>query len=298
MRILISGASGLVGTALAARLAAAGHTMLRLVRRAPASADEIEWSPAEVRFPADFRCDAVVHLAGESVAGLWTTGKQRRIRESRVQGTRTLSEALARLEHKPAIMACASAVGFYGPRGDETLTEASGAGAGFLAETCVEWEAASTAARESGIRVAHLRLGVVLARQGGMLGALAPLFRAGLGSRLGNGRQWLSWIAMEDLLRMFELALHDPRAAGPINAVAPQPVTNAEFTRALARTVHRWTAPPVPAFLLRLAPGGMAEEFFLISQKVLPARAEALGFAFSQPELSTALAYELGSHSR
>ena len=297
-RVLISGASGLIGSALAAKLSSEGHEILRLVRRPARAAGEVEFSPEAVNFLPKFACDAVVHLAGESVMGLWTAAKKRRIADSRIVGTRVLAEALARLATKPAVMVSASAVGYYGERGNEVLTEASGPGEGFLPETCVKWEAATAAARAAGIRVVNPRIGLVLARRGGMLKTLLPIFRLGLGSRLGDGQHWMTWIALEDLVALITFALNTPSLAGPVNATAPNPVTNTEFTKTLAKVLRRPTFLPVPTFALNLAPGNMAREALLASERVIPTKALEAGFRFQFETLEEALTAALAAGSR
>jgi uncharacterized protein (TIGR01777 family) len=293
-RILISGASGLVGTALCECLRAAGQDVYTLVRRPPRDAHEVPWHDGVVTWPPAFACDAVVHLAGEPIVGLWTAAKRRRIRESRVGLTRALSEQLAGLGQRPRTLISASAVGYYGSRGDERLTETSPPGTGFLPETCRDWEAATQPAREAGIRVVNLRIGIVLSARGGMLKTALPGFRLGLGSRLGDGRGWFPWIALEDLLRVIEHAMADETLAGAVNAVAPEPVTNAGFTRSLARALHRPTFVPIPAPVLRLLPGHMAEEALLASAHVVPEKLLQTGFTFLYPRLDEALKAELG----
>jgi uncharacterized protein len=303
--ILVSGATGLVGTALVARLARAGHRVLRLARAGhrgsghdPVSSASVTWDPEAGRLdPAALEgLGAVVHLAGESIAaGRWTAGRRRRIRSSRVLGTRLLSDTLAALDRPPATLVCASAVGFYGARGAEWLTEDSPAGDGFLPDVCREWEAASEGAARAGIRLVQLRIGPVVSRTGGLLGRLAPLFRLGLGGRVGGGRQYLSWIALEDLVEVALRALRDGALRGPVNAVSPSPVTNAEFTRALGRVLRRPTPLPVPAAALRLVLGEMADALLLTGARVRPARLEAAGFAWRHPELEPALRHALGA---
>jgi uncharacterized protein len=301
--ILVSGAAGLVGSALVARLVGAGHRVRRLVRAgrrapgdAPGGTTAIPWDPEAGRLdPAGLEgLGAVVHLAGENIAsGRWTAGRRRRIRASRVLGTRLLSDALAALARPPAALVCASAVGFYGARGAEWLTEDSPAGDGFLPDVCREWEAASEGAERAGIRVVRLRIGPVVSRGGGLLQRLAPLFRLGLGGRVGDGRQYLSWVALDDLVEMALRALRDPALRGPVNAVSPSPVTNAEFTRALGRVLRRPTPVPVPAAALRLALGEMADALLLTGARVRPARLQAAGFAWRYPELEPALRHAL-----
>ena len=289
--IAISGASGLVGTAVAKALAARGDRVLRLVRKPPGR-DDIRWDPAggTIDAPRLEGVAGVVHLAGESIAdGRWTAERKRRIRDSRVAGTRLLAEALSRLTRKPAVLVSASAVGIYGDRGDEPLDESSATGQGFLADVGREWEAATEPAAGAGIRVVLLRLGIVLAPHGGALAKMLPPFRLGLGGRLGRGTQWMSWITLDDAVRVVLAALDRPDLAGPVNAVAPAPVTNAEFTRLLAASVHRPAIFPVPAAALELLFGEMARAALLASQRVLPRRLAAAGFVFEDPALGPAL---------
>ena len=274
MNIAISGASGLIGRQLLKSLARAGHSVRTLSRHAP---------PAESLREAD----VVIHLAGEPVAQRWTAEAKRRIRESRVTGTRNLVEALARLPRRPESLICASAIGYYGSRGDEVLTESSAPGSGFLPEVCVAWEREAQAAEAFGIRVVRVRTGVVLDANGGALVRMLPPFRMGLGGRLGSGRQWMSWIHLEDLTALFQFAV-ESQVRGPLNAVAPNPVTNSDFTRELARTLRRPAVFPVPEFALRLLFGEMAD-VLLASQRVAPAAAEAAGFRFRFPQLAPAL---------
>jgi hypothetical protein len=233
---------------------------------------------------------AAVHLSGANLAARrWTTSYKREIAESRVTPTHALATVLAGLESKPAVLVCASATGIYGDRGDEVLTEDSLPGSGFISDLCLAWEKATQPATDAGIRVVHLRFGVVLSSQGGALAQMLPIFRAGLGGRLGSGRQWISWIAMPDVTRMIEFVLATEGIFGPVNVVAPNPVTNLEFTRALARVLRRPSALRVPAFALRLVFGEMADATILQSERVVPARLSAAGFHFEYPELDAAL---------
>ena len=295
MRVAITGSSGLVGTALVESLSAAGHEVTRVVRRPPraASIPHILWDPAEGRIDAAGleAHDAVVHLAGESIAGLWTRRKRRAIRESRVHGTRLLAETLAKLDDPPTVFLSASAVGIYGDRpGDAPIDESAEPGRGFLAETGVAWEAATRPAAEAGIRVATMRFGLILAREGGLLRAMLPLFRLGLGARLGHGRQWMPWIALDDAVGSALHILADDSLAGPVNVVAPEAVTNAEFTRELARTLHRPARLRVPAFAARLVLRDQADEMLLGGARVEPRRLLDTGYVFRHPRLADALA--------
>jgi uncharacterized protein (TIGR01777 family) len=291
--IAVSGASGFVGSALVERLRTDRHVVRTLVRRPARTPGEISWDPAGGRIDAgSFEgIDAVVHLAGETLAQRWTADRMRRIRESRVAGTSLLAGALAGLAAPPAVLISASAIGYYGERGDEILDETSPAGAAdnFLASVCRDWEAATGPAAERGIRVVMLRNGIVLGR-GGVLAKMLPAFRLGLGGRLGDGRQWLSWIALADLVGIIAWLVSRSDLSGPVNAVSPNPVTNAEFTRTLGLVLHRPAVLPVPAAALRLALGRqMADETVLASQRVRPRRLLDAGYEFSLPTLEASL---------
>lgn len=291
MKVVISGASGLVGQAAMRFLGGQGHEVLRLVRRT-AGPGEISWDPTRRTIDRARLedVDAVLHLAGDNIAtGRWTKAKKQRIRESRVAGTALLAEALIGLQRPPRVLISASAVGYYGHRGDDVLDESSPPGTGFLAGVCRDWEAATQPAAATGLRVVHLRLGVVLSGAGGTLARLLPLFRWGLGGVLGSGRQWMSWITAADLLRIIGRALSDESMAGPINAVAPQPVTNRQFTQILARVLHRPAVLPAPALALRLLLGEMADELLLASTRVLPRRLQSSSYTFADAELEPAL---------
>ena len=292
-RVAVTGATGLVGSALVPALLAAGHRVDRLTRRPPTvGTTDVEWDPARGRLDprALEGVDAVVHLAGESIAARrWSAAVQERIRRSRVDGTRLLSETLGNLERRPRVLVSASAVGYYGDRGETPLTEDSAAGAGFLADVCREWEAAADAARSAGIRVVHPRLGLVLAKQGGALPRMTLPFRLGLGGVVGSGRQYWSWIELGDLVRAIEFCLGLDALAGPINAVAPAPVTNREFTRKLGKVLGRPTLVPLPALAVRLLLGEMGRALLLGSARVLPRRLERAGFHFRHPRLESAL---------
>lgn len=295
--VAISGASGLIGSALAAFLATGGHRVLRLVRRAPAAPDEVAWDPAAgtVDRTALEGVDAIVHLAGESLAaGRWTAARRRRILASRVDSTRLLATAAAALERPPRALVSASAVGFYGDTGERVADEDSPAGAGFLAEVCAAWEAAADPARIAGIRVVHPRFGVVLASAGGALAKLVPVFRVGAGGPVGTGRQWMSWASLDDALGALLFLIARETLAGPVNVVAPEPVRNREFARTLGRVLGRPALVPVPAAALRLAYGEMAQQTLLASSRVIPARLAAAGFRPLRPGLEEALRGELG----
>jgi uncharacterized protein (TIGR01777 family) len=294
--VAVTGSTGLVGAALTVALARGGHRVVRLVRSGTATQapgeHTVRWDPGRGTIDAAGLegVDAVVHLAGESIAsGRWTAAKRRRIRDSRVGATRVLAEALARLERPPATLVAASAVGYYGDRGDEVLREESAPGGGFLADVCREWEAAAAPAARRGLRVVHMRIGMVLAATGGALAALLPPFRLGLGGPVGSGRQWMSWISLDDLVRAILHALATASLAGPINAVAPAPVTNREFARTLGRVLRRPAVLPLPAVAARLLLGRMADELLLASARVVPARLEAAGFTFGDATLERAL---------
>ena len=294
MRIAITGASGLIGRRLLKILAADGHSLQVLSRHAgtnlPPGVRLSVWDSARGQPPAESLqdVDAVVHLAGEPVAQRWTTQARQAIRESRVTGTRNLVEALAKLPRRPQVLVCASAVGYYGDRGDEILNESSPPGGDILAQLCVDWEKEAQAAEASGIRVVRVRTGLVLDARGGALPRMLPPFRMGLGGKLGSGQHWMSWIHLHDLAALFQFALANP-VSGPMNGVAPNPVINAGFTRALAAAVHRPAIFPVPAFALRLIFGEMSQ-ILLSSQRALPQAAERAGFHFRYPELAPALA--------
>lgn len=302
-KILVSGATGLVGGALVPMLMGQGHSVARLVR--PKSKGQngpesllktIPWDPTRgFQDPSVIEgTDAVVHLAGESLAGIWTKRKKRRIRESRVVGTRTLAETLARMERPPRVLVCASAVGFYGDRGREVLSEASPPGRGFLPEVCQEWEAAALPAREAGIRVVWTRFAIILSRKGGALASMLGPFRSGMGGKLGSGEQYFPWVSLDDVVGAIDLALVDEKMVGPINVAAPQEITNAEFTRTLARVLKRPTPFNVPGGILKLLPGGMGRETLLASERVAPARLQQMGYEFKFPELEDTIRFEIG----
>jgi uncharacterized protein (TIGR01777 family) len=291
MRIAVTGSSGLIGTALVRALREDGHGVMRLVRKDPEGPDEARWDPmGGVDTAALENLDAVVHLAGAGIGDRrWTADYKKKLRDSRVTGTRTLAEALAGLHRPPRVMVSGSAIGFYGDTGDEEADESSRMGRGFLAEMVRDWEAAAQPAAKAGIRVVHPRTGIVLSRGGGVLGKLLPLFRLGLGGRLGDGRQWMSWISLHDQVAALRSLIGRDGISGPVNLTSPAPVTNAEFTRALARSVHRPAPFTVPAFVLRAALDGFADEGLLVSQRVRPARLADAGFAFRHPDLESAL---------
>ncbi len=297
-RIAITGASGLIGRALSPFLTTGGHTVYPVVRRAPREG-EIGWDPAAGRLDAAALegCDAVVHLAGENVGGgRWTAARRRRIRESRQRGTALLAGTIATLQRPPRVLVSAAAIGIYGTRGDEQLSESSALAppGHFLADVCREWEAATEPARRAGVRVALPRFGAVLSPAGGALRKMLPFFRAGLGGPVGGGRQWMSWISLDDAIGAVHHALFTDELAGPFNAVAPAPVTNAEFTETLGRVLARPALLPVPAAALRLMFGEMAQETILASARVLPDRLPASGYQFRHATLESALRFQLG----
>lgn len=290
MKIAIAGASGLVGSALIPSLAHDGATITRLVRGVPKSG-EIEWHPNQdqLNVPALEGFDVIINLAGENIAGgRWTDEQKRKIRDSRVSGTHLLSEAIAKMSVKPSAFICASATGIYGDRDDEILDEQSESGGGFLAGVCREWEKACEPAIKAEVRVVNLRLGPVIAREGGMLAKLLTPFKMGMGGKVGSGKQYISWVGLDDVVNAIKVAINDQSIRGPLNIVSPNPVTNEEFTRTLGQVLNRPTALAVPAFAARLAFGEMADEMLLASQKVLPKKLSAIGFQFQYPELEAA----------
>lgn len=300
-RIAISGASGLIGTELVRRLEAAGDHVVRLTRRAPMSTvDEAQWSvDGGLVNPSRLEgAHGVIHLAGEGIAdGRWTEDKKRRIRDSRVNGTRNLCEDLAGLDARPAVLVCASAIGYYGDRGASELDESSEPGAGFLPDVCREWEAATSPARDAGIRVVNVRVGVVMSRQGGALASMLLPFKMGVGGRVGSGEQFFSWVSHDDVVGAFLQGLNDSSLSGPLNATAPNPVTNAEFTQTLGEVLHRPTILPLPGFAAKLALGQMAQDLLLASARVKPQVLEANGYDFVYPQLKECLEHELQGKS-
>jgi hypothetical protein len=295
MRILVTGSSGFIGSALVEALGARGDEVRRLVRREPSDEGEVHWDPASGCIDAAGLegIDAAVHLAGENIVGRWTRRKKARIRDSRILGTGLLSRTLAGLDRPPQVLASASGIGYYGSRGDEELSEQSAPGGGFLADMCRQWEGVTAPASDAGIRVVHLRFPMVLSRDGGALAAMLMPFRLGLGGVMGNGRQYWSYIALDDALAAVAHALDTPSIRGPLNVAAPNPVTNREFTRALGRVLRRPTLFRVPAFAARLSLGQMADEMLLASARVLPERLTASGFSFGHPTLEPALRHLL-----
>ncbi|WP_030543084.1 TIGR01777 family oxidoreductase [Streptomyces albus] len=292
MRIAITGASGLIGSALLRSLRAeGGHETVRLVRRPPRAPDEARWDPegGSVDAGAFSGCDAVVHLAGAGVAGhRWTEGYKKTIRDSRVLGTATIARALAALDTPPPVLVCGTAIGYYGDTGDRVTDESAPPGEGFLADVCQEWEAAAAPAEEAGVRTAFARTGLVVAREGGAWGRLFPLFRAGLGGRLGSGRQYWSFIALDDHIAALRHIIGTGSLSGPVNLTAPEPVTNREVTAAMGRVLRRPTLATAPAPALRLALGEFAEDV-LSSQRVVPRRLLGSGFTFAHPTVEGAI---------
>jgi uncharacterized protein (TIGR01777 family) len=300
MRILVSGSTGFLGTALVETLEGQGHSIMRLVRPATsqksvawARAQTVSWDPVAGKFDAAGAegADALIHLAGASIAaGRWSASRKDLLRTSRIDATRHLIGALAKLQRPPRVIVAASAIGYYGNRGDETLTEASPPGNDFLAVACREWEAEAARGAEFGARVVNLRFGIILAAHGGALPRMATPFNFGAGGRLGNGRQWMSWLTLKETISIIQFALATSVLTGPVNAVAPNPVRNSEFTSVLAKTLHRPALFPAPAFALRLALGEMADALLLVSQKVIPSKLADSGYPFFQPNLAGALA--------
>ena len=289
-RILVSGVSGPIGAALLPSLRTSGWSVVRLVRGTAAGAGQVAWDPASPLAPeAVSGFDAVIHLAGESIVGRWTAAKKRKIRDSRVGGTLNLAQALARAEDKPKIFVCGSAIGYYGNRGEEALSEESAPGTGFLAEVCQEWEEATTPAVQADIRTAHIRTGIVLSPKGGALGAMLVPFKLGLGGRTGDGRQWMSWIDVQDMVGAIHHILKNDLIQGPVNMVAPKPARNAEFAATLANVLSRPAILPMPAFVAKLAFGEMGEELLLSSQKVEPGKLISSGYPFRYRELRASL---------
>jgi uncharacterized protein (TIGR01777 family) len=289
-RILISGASGPIGAALVTSLKAGGAAVTRLLRKAAIGPDQIVWDPDRPLSPDSVSgFDAVIHLAGESIVGRWTPAKKRRILESRIEGTGHLAEAAAKASPLPHVFISASAVGFYGNRGDEILREDSPSGEGFAAEICRHWETAAQPAAEAGIRTAQMRFGLVMSAEGGASPKMLTPFRLGMGGRLGDGRQWWPWVSVRDVVGAIQHVLNHESLSGPVNTVAPNPVSNAEFTRVLASVLKRPALFPMPAFAVRIIFGEMGEELFLGSQRVEPAKLASSGYQFQHPELKSAL---------
>ena len=296
LTVAVTGSSGLVGSALTALLTTGAHRVIRLVRHTASGPDERQWNPDDPAADLLDGVDAVVHLAGTSIAGRFTDAHRAAIRDSRIEPTRKLAEVAARSTDGPRTFVTASAIGYYGyDRGDEVLDEDGSRGDGFLADVVADWEAAAAPAVDAGLRVVAVRTGIVQAARGGTLKLLRPLFAAGLGGRLGSGQQWLSWIGIDDLIDVYYRALYDDRLTGPVNAVAPNPVRNVDYTKALAHTMHRPALLPVPAFGPRLLLGTQgARELAEADQRVSPAKLQALGHRFRQPVVGQALGHQLG----
>jgi hypothetical protein len=301
VKVAVTGSTGFVGQALVSALEAEGHAVVRLLRAKPVRGSSevyLNHERGEIDASGIEGADAVVHLAGENIAkGRWSSAKKARINDSRVGGTRFLCESLARLDRPPGTFVCASAVGYYGDRGDEVLTEESPSGSGFLAGVCRAWEAAAEPAAKRGVRVVHLRFAMILDARKGALSRMLPVFRLGLGGRIGNGNQYWSWIALDDAVGAIRHALTSAALRGPVNVAAPEPVTNRRFTETLGRVLGRPTRLPVPAPVARLALGEMADELLLASTRVAPRRLLESGYTFRYPELERALRAVLGKGS-
>jgi uncharacterized protein (TIGR01777 family) len=295
VKVVVTGASGLIGTALVTELRADGHQVVRLVRHPAVVADEAHWDPAHRLLDVSVLAgaDAVVHLAGAGVGDKrWSASHKKAILDSRVDGTTTIAEALASIadpKDRPGVLISASAVGYYGERGDAVLDESASSGSGFLADVVRQWEGATAAAEAVGIRVVHIRTGLVLSPDGGVLGKTLPLFKVGLGGRLGSGQQWMPWIALADEVAAIRFLISADDVSGPVNLAAPNPVRNVDYTAAVGRAVHRPTLAPVPAFALRAALAGFADEGALVSQRAVPRRLQDAGFEFQYDDLDEAL---------
>ena len=298
MNVLVSGANGLIGSALLPVLSRQGFLTSTLTRSpVPQDGNAVSWDPDAGTFSRDALegVDAVVHLAGESIVGRWTAARKARIRQSRIQGTQLLANTMARMQHPPKVFVCASAIGYYGDRGEEMLDESSASGNDFLSSVCQSWEAAALAAKERGIRTAHLRFGVVLSKKGGALQKMLTPFQLGMGGPMGSGKQYWSWIAVDDVVGAIEHALTNDKVSGPVNAVAPAPATNAVFTKILAQALRRPAFMPVPRFAARLLLGEMADALLFASTRVTPRRLKETDYRFRLPELDAALRYILAN---
>jgi uncharacterized protein (TIGR01777 family) len=292
VKVVVTGASGLIGTALVSSLRSDGHDVVRLVRHIALAPDEANWDPARRLLDPSLLAgsDAIVHLAGAGVGDKrWSEAYKQTILASRVDGTSTLAAALASMDSPPGVLISASAVGFYGERGDDVLDESASLGSGFLADVVRQWEACTAPASDAGVRVVHIRSGLVLSADGGVLGKTLPLFKLGLGGRLGSGRQWMPWIALPDEVAAIRFLLDSPALSGAVNLSAPTPVRNSDYTHAVGRAVHRPTLAPVPRFALRAALAGFTDEGALVSQRAVPRRLLDAGFEFSYPTLDAAL---------
>jgi uncharacterized protein len=297
VKIAITGSTGMIGTALSSALTDAGHELVRLVRRSPAGPGEAQWDigAGTIDEQALVDVDGIIHLAGENIGQRWSASVRRRVLESRVEGTRLIAETAAGLPGKPVLL-CASATGYYGSRGPEELDESARPGEGFLAEVVEQWEAAAEPARAAGLRVVHLRQGFLLAKSGGPLQRMLLPFRLGVGGKVGDGEQWWSWVSLDDAIAAYLFALEHP-LEGPVNVTAPETGTNADFTNALGRALHRPTILPAPAFAIRLAFGEMGKAMLLEGQHVVPAKLLRAGFDFRYPDLDSALAHALSDSS-
>ncbi len=295
MKVAVTGSTGLVGRSLVGLLRAKGDVVVRLVRHGDPAADEVTWDAVTGAVNENHLAgvDAIVHLAGENIATRWSGKVKTAIRDSRVKGTDAIARIAARLPRKPDVLVCASAIGLYGDRGDEVLDEDAAPGKGFLPDVCSAWEAAAAPARDAGIRVVHVRIGVVLSPLGGALEKMLPPFKLGLGGPIGNGRQWLSWISIGDVCGALRHAVVTPSLAGPVNAVAPNPATNRDFAKTLGKVLHRPALAPLPGFVAKLALGQMAEDLLLASTRVAPKKLQASGFRFEHPQLEAALTHVL-----
>jgi uncharacterized protein (TIGR01777 family) len=296
LNILVTGSTGLIGSKLCVFLEKNNHRVLRMVRRTPVHENEVKWDPGSGILDKSNlgRLDAAVHLAGENIAsGRWTAEKRRRIRQSRIQGTGLLAQSLADLPDPPRVLISTSAVGYYGDRGEEQLDEESGSGKGFLPEVCREWESATAPAAKRGIRVVTLRVGMVLSANGGALALMLPIYRLGIGGKIGSGQQYMSWIAIDDVVGIIDNVLNSSSLQGPVNAVSPNPVTNSEFSKTLAHVLSRPAIFALPAFAARLAFGKMADEALLSSSRVSPIRLMESGYKFAFPKLDGALRHIL-----
>jgi len=292
MHLFITGASGLIGKKLCIAADAAGHTVTKLVRSAPQSDDERQWDPQASESPKNLLdgCEGLIHLAGENIGeGRWTEAKKERIVNSRIHSTNLLATHIAAMSRAPKVFIVANAIGFYGDRGDEVLTEESEGSTGFLPDLCRDWEQATQPAKESGIRTISTRVGVVLSPDGGALSKMYLPFKLGLGGRMGSGQQYWSWITLHDIVRVLMFIIENDSVSGPVNVVTPNPVTNAQFTRAMGTVLNRPTIFPMPAFMARLIIGEAADPLILCSARVLPSVLEGHGFQFDHPELEFAL---------
>ncbi|HEY9756166.1 MAG TPA: TIGR01777 family oxidoreductase [Oculatellaceae cyanobacterium] len=296
MKIAVTGSHGLIGEALCKHLSGQGHIVARIIRASNSASGDIHWNPANGSIESDKLngVDAVIHLAGENIAShRWTAEQKQKIKESRIRGTKLLADTICGLEKKPEVVVSGSAIGFYGDRGSETLTESSNVGSGFLADVCREWEEAIAPVAAAGVRVVNARTGVVLSTKAGALNKMLPIFQLGGGGNIGDGRQYMSWISLDDEIKALEFALTHSSVSGPVNLVAPNPVTNAEFTAVLGSVLHRPAFVPLPAFAAKIILGEMADELLLSSQKCQPTKLQSAGYQFEYPDLKEALSTTL-----